>query len=194
MRCPFCGHEDQKVLDSRPAREGDAIRRRRECLNCGRRFSTFEHPELPRLYAVKRDGTRQEFDRDKCMRSLLIACRKRPVPVEKLKAAVERVERDLFEEYETEVPTQAIGGRILQELKQIDPVAYVRFASVYLEFQTLTDFRDILDSLRNPTSSGNSQIDPRTKIPDSAVTEAQPNLNPQGPNAATPRAAESAIP
>ena len=147
MHCPFCGHEDQKVLDSRPAREGDAIRRRRECLRCGRRFSTFEVPELPRLYAVKRDGTREEFDRDKCMRSLLIACRKRPVPVEKLRSAVERVERDLFEEYETEVPTRAIGERILEELKTIDPVAYVRFASVYLEFQTLSDFRNILDSL-----------------------------------------------
>ncbi len=187
MHCPFCGHEDQKVLDSRPAREGDAIRRRRECLSCGRRFSTFEHPELPRLYAVKRDGTRQEFDRDKCMRSLLIACRKRPVPVEKLKAAVERVERDLFEEYETEVPTQAIGGRILQELKQIDPVAYVRFASVYLEFQTLTDFRDVLDSLRTSPPSGKSPIDPRTNLPDSAVTEVQTNPNPQGPNAEAPR-------
>jgi transcriptional repressor NrdR len=88
------------------------------------------------------------------MRSLLIACRKRPVPVEKLKAAVERVERDLFEEYETEVPTQAIGGRILLELKAIDPVAYVRFASVYLEFQTLADFRDILDSMRDSQPSG----------------------------------------
>ena len=172
MRCPFCGHEDQKVLDSRPAREGDAIRRRRECLNCGRRFSTFEHPELPRLYAVKRDGTRQEFDRDKCMRSLLVACRKRPVPVEKLKAAVERVERDLFEEYETEVPTQAIGGRILQELKEIDPVAYVRFASVYLEFQNLEDFRQILDSLRNFQPSGLSPKRKRQPDLDSAEEEA----------------------
>src|SRR4051812_29915875 len=142
MRCPFCGHEDQKVLDSRPAREGDAIRRRRECLNCGRRFSTFELPELPRLYAVKRDGTRQEFERDKVMRSLLIACRKRPVPVEKLKAAVERVERDLFEEYETEVPTQAIGGRILQELKENEPLPPLRFFSVYLEVQNLAEFLD----------------------------------------------------
>jgi len=175
MRCPFCGHEDQKVLDSRPAREGDAIRRRRECLNCGRRFSTFEHPELPRLYAVKRDGTRQEFDRDKCMRSLLIACRKRPVPVEKLKAAVERVERDLFEEYETEVPTQAIGGRILQELKEIDPVAYVRFASVYLEFQNLEDFRQILDSMRELQPSG---ISPKRKrLPDLDSDQEEAPLN-----------------
>jgi transcriptional repressor NrdR len=148
MRCPFCGHIDQKVLESRLAREGEAIRRRRECIACGRRFTTFEEPEGVRLYVVKRDGTREEFSTDKCMKSLLIACRKRPVPIDRLQAAVAKVESDLFEEYETEVPTQAIGSHLMQELRSIDQVAFIRFASVYLEFQTLADFSQIIDSMR----------------------------------------------
>jgi transcriptional repressor NrdR len=148
MRCPFCGNIDQKVLESRPAREGEAIRRRRECIACGRRFTTFEEPETVRLYVVKRDGTREEFSRNKCMKSLLIACRKRPVSVDVLRKAVETVERDLFQEYEEEVPTRAIGEHVLRELKSIDGVAYVRFASVYLEFEDVADFRRILDSMR----------------------------------------------
>lgn len=148
MRCPFCGFDDQKVLDSRPAREGEAIRRRRECLGCGRRFTTFEEPEKPRLFVVKRDGAREEFSRDKCLNSMLIACRKRPVPVEVLRNAAERIERDLSQEFEDEVPTNAIGERVMQELHEIDTVAYVRFASVYREFQRLSDFRAIVDSMR----------------------------------------------
>lgn len=144
MRCPFCGYIDQKVLDSRPAREGDAIRRRRECLGCGRRFTTFEEPERPRLFVVKRGGAREEFSRDKCLTSMLIACRKRPVPVEALREAVERIERDLFQEFEDEVPTKAIGERVMRELHDLDTVAYVRFASVYREFETVADFAGIV--------------------------------------------------
>jgi transcriptional repressor NrdR len=144
MRCPFCGFIDQKVLDSRPAREGDAIRRRRECLGCGRRFTTFEEPERPRLFVVKRGGAREEFSRDKCMSSMIIACRKRPVSVEELRAAVERIERDLFQEFEDEVPTKAIGEKVMRELSAIDTVAYVRFASVYREFDTVHDFASIV--------------------------------------------------
>lgn len=144
MRCPFCGNIDQKVLESRPAREGEAIRRRRECISCGRRFTTFEEPESVRLYVVKRDGTREEFSRDKCMKSLLIACRKRPVPVDQLQRAVAKVERDLFEEYETEVPSQAIGSHLMQELRTIDQVAFIRFASVYSEFKSLEDFSNAI--------------------------------------------------
>lgn len=147
MRCPFCGYIDQKVLDSRPAREGDSIRRRRECLSCGRRFTTFEEPERPRLFVVKRGGAREEFSRDKCLTSMLIACRKRPIPVEVLKDAVERIERDLFHEFEDEVPTKAIGERVMRELQTIDQVAYVRFASVYREFETVRDFARIVEQV-----------------------------------------------
>ncbi|HVL40358.1 MAG TPA: ATP cone domain-containing protein, partial [Fimbriimonadaceae bacterium] len=100
MKCPYCGHEDQKVLDSRPARDGEAIRRRRECLGCERRFTTFEAPERPRLYVVKRDGTREEFNREKVLGSMLIACGKRPVPVETVREAAEFIERDVFQEFE----------------------------------------------------------------------------------------------
>jgi transcriptional repressor NrdR len=145
MRCPFCGFDDQKVLDSRPARDGEAIRRRRECLNCERRFTTFEAPERPRLLVVKRDGSRTDFNKDKVLHSMLLAARKRPVPADVLRAAVERVERGLFDSFDDEVPTSAIGQRVLQELAEIDVVAYVRFASVYQEFETLQDFIEIID-------------------------------------------------
>jgi len=145
MRCPFCGFDDQKVLDSRPAREGEAIRRRRECLGCERRFTTFEAPERPRLLVVKRDGSRADFNKDKVMHSMLLAARKRPVPADVLREAVERVERSLFDSFDDEVPTSAIGHRVMQELSQIDVVAYVRFASVYQEFETLQDFIEIVD-------------------------------------------------
>ncbi|HJP83750.1 MAG TPA: transcriptional regulator NrdR [Fimbriimonadaceae bacterium] len=148
MKCPFCGNEDQKVLDSRPAREGEAIRRRRECVGCNRRFTTFEEPERPRLFVEKRDGSREEFDRDKCLNSMLIACRKRGISVDILRASVERIERDLFQECEDEAPTTKIGDKVLAELFEIDSVAYVRFASVYKDFDTVTDFQEIIESLR----------------------------------------------
>ena len=147
MRCPFCGFIDQKVLDSRPSREGDAIRRRRECLGCGRRFTTFEEPERPRLFVVKRGGAREEFSREKCLNSMLIACRKRPVSLDALRAAVERIERDLFQEFEDEVPTRAIGERVMRELHDLDTVAHVRFASVYREFETVRDFKEIVEAM-----------------------------------------------
>ena len=147
MQCPFCGYIDQKVLDSRPARDGEAIRRRRECLSCGRRFTTFEEPERPRLFVIKRGGSRQEFNRDKVLSSMLLACHKRPIDVETLRDASERVERDLFQEFDEEVPSTAIGQRVMQQLLNVDPVAYVRFASVYREFTTIEDFKEIVDSV-----------------------------------------------
>ena len=148
MRCPFCGYIDQKVLDSRPARDGEAIRRRRECMGCGRRFTTFEEPERPRLFFVKRTGTREEFNRDMVLNSMLVACRKRRIPIEDLKEAVERIERDLHQNFEDEVGTQAIGERVMRELQSIDTVAYIRFASVYREFETISDFQDIVHSMQ----------------------------------------------
>lgn len=148
MQCPFCGYIEQRVLDSRPAREGEAIRRRRECLGCGRRFTTFEEPERPRLFLIKRNGAREEFSRDKCLTSMLIACRKRPVAIEILRDAAERIERDLYQESDEEVPTHRVGERVLNELAQIDTVAYIRFASVYREFETVDDFASTIQSVQ----------------------------------------------
>lgn len=150
MKCPFCGFEDQRVLDSRPARDSEAIRRRRECIQCNRRFTTFEAPELPRLYVVKRDGARQEFSREKLLNSMLLACGKRPVPIDTVRAAAERIERDLFKEFEDEVPSTVIGDIVMRELKALDTVAYVRYASVYKEFASMSDFRELVDELEKP--------------------------------------------
>lgn len=147
MRCPYCGCQEQKVLDSRPSREGESIRRRRECVRCTRRFTTFEEPERPRLFIIKRDGTREEFDREKALRSMLVACRKRPVPIEALEASVGQIERELFDLCEPEVPSSEIGERIMAHLLRHDTVAYVRFASVYREFETLADFREIVETV-----------------------------------------------
>ena len=147
MKCPYCGFDDQKVLDSRPAREGEAIRRRRECLSCGRRFTTFEAPELPRLFVVKRGGARQEFSREKVLNSMLVACGKRPVPLETLRSAAEKIETDLFQEFIDEVPSTEVGERVMRELKAMDTVAYVRFASVYKEFETIKDFQNIVEDI-----------------------------------------------
>jgi transcriptional repressor NrdR len=146
MHCPYCGHPEQKVLDSRPAREGDAIRRRRECESCGRRFTTFEEPERPRLFVVKRDGSRAEFSREKVLAGMLVACHKRRVPIEVLREAAELIERDVYQEFVDEVPSTEIGERVIARLRAIDTVAYVRFASVYREFQTVSDFREIVES------------------------------------------------
>ena len=148
MHCPFCGYVDHKVLDSRPAKEGQAIRRRRECIACGRRFTTFEEFEKPRLFVVKRGGSREEFSKEKVFESMRIACRKRPVSVEALKASADRVERDLFQEFEEEIPAKSIGERVMRELRMLDEVAYVRFASVYRKFDTADDFAEFVDSVK----------------------------------------------
>jgi transcriptional repressor NrdR len=149
MKCPYCGFTDQKVLDSRVAKEGDAIRRRRECISCGRRFTTYEAPERPRLYVVKRGGHREEFDREKVLNSMLVACGKRPVPVETVRDAAARIERDCFQELEDEVASTNIGEKVMRELMSIDTVAYVRFASVYKEFATISDFRRIVEEVHS---------------------------------------------
>lgn len=155
MKCPFCGFVDQKVLDSRPARDGEAIRRRRECIGCGRRFTTFEAPELPRLLVVKKRGDREEFSREKALSSMLTACGKRPVAFEIVRDAAERIERDLFQEFEDEVPSTEIGERVMQELMAIDSVAYIRFASVYKSFANVSDFREIVEALPNVSNQAN---------------------------------------
>ena len=148
MRCPFCGYDDLKVLDSRPVPDGESIRRRRECLSCARRFTTVERAERPRLFVVKRNGGREEFNRDKLFESMRIACRKRPIATETLKEAVARIERDLYQEFEDEITTKEVGGRVMRELATTDTVAYVRFASVYQEFETVADFAALVEKVQ----------------------------------------------
>jgi transcriptional repressor NrdR len=140
MRCPFCDHPEDKVVDSREAQDGRTTRRRRECLACGRRFTTYERVEdvLPQI--VKKDGRREIYGRDKIVKGLEIACQKRPVSREQIEALVASVERQLQEMGEREVRSSVIGETVMARLKELDPVAYVRFASVYREFRDVKDF------------------------------------------------------
>lgn len=140
MRCPFCENLEDKVVDSRELREGREIRRRRECLACGRRFTTYEKIEEIPYMVVKKDGRREPFSREKVLNGLMRACEKRPVSTKELEAIVNEVERRVQESPDREFPTVKIGEIIMENLKKLDKVAYVRFASVYLEFQTEDDF------------------------------------------------------
>jgi len=147
MRCPFCGFAESRVLDSRPTVESNSIRRRRECIGCERRFTTYERvDELP-LVVVKKDGRREAFNRQKLLQGLLKACQKRPVPTEKLEAVVEGIERDLRNTMETEVKSSYIGELVMNSLRGLDEVAYVRFASVYREFKDAESFMEELKNL-----------------------------------------------
>lgn len=148
MKCPYCQFLEDKVLDSRMIREGEAIKRRRECLQCGRRFTTYEHIEERRLLVVKKDGTREPFERSKVLRGLQLACRKRPVSAETLEQIADRIEAELYDRGENEVQAAVIGERVVEALRGVDPVAYVRFASVYRDFQDLTQFQELLERLK----------------------------------------------
>ncbi|MFN8138437.1 MAG: transcriptional regulator NrdR [Fimbriimonadales bacterium] len=147
MRCPYCGYAEDKVIESRTAREGAAIRRRRECLECGRRYTTFEEIEERRPMVVKKDGRREPYGRQKIEQSIEIACRKRPVPTSIIAMAAEEIERALFESPEQEIASERIGEMVLEKLQEIDPVAYVRFASVYREFEDPAEFGDFVSAL-----------------------------------------------
>ena len=140
MTCPFCRHRQDRVIDSRESKEGDLIRRRRECLKCMRRFTTYERSDEIPYMVVKRDGRRERFDRQKVLEGLLRACEKRPVPIAKLAEVVDAVESALAENPEREVSTAAIGELVLERLKKLDKIAYVRFASVYRDFQDAESF------------------------------------------------------
>ncbi len=140
MTCPFCRHRQDRVIDSRESKEGDLIRRRRECLKCMRRFTTYERSDEIPYMVVKRDGRRERFDRQKVLEGLLRACEKRPVPMAKLAEVVDAVETSLAENPEREVSTVAIGELVLERLKKLDKIAYVRFASVYKDFQDAESF------------------------------------------------------
>jgi transcriptional repressor NrdR len=147
MVCPFCGHKEDKVIDSRESREGEIIRRRRECLSCSKRFTTYEKiDEIPYM-VVKKDGRRERFDRQKVLSGLMKACEKRPVGMAKLADIIDDVERKLGETPERELPTTEIGEMIMQRLAALDKIAYVRFASVYRDFQDIEAFMAELSSL-----------------------------------------------
>jgi len=147
MRCPFCGHMEDKVVDSRESREGDAIRRRRECLRCGRRFTSYERLEEMPILIVKKDGRREAFDPVKLMRGMSAACQKRPVSLARLEEVVGDIQARLLELPDREIPSRQLGELVMDALKGLDSVAYVRFASVYREFKDLPDFVKALEGL-----------------------------------------------
>ena len=151
MRCPFCGGDDTGVKDSRPADDGSAIRRRRFCGGCGQRFTTVERVQLRDLTVVKNDGRRVPFDRDKLARSIRIALRKRPVPDDRIERIVTGIVRQLEATGEADIPTTQLGELVMETLKEVDAVAYVRFASVYRDFREAKDFEAFLGSLDEPT-------------------------------------------
>jgi transcriptional repressor NrdR len=147
VKCPFCAHLEDKVVDSRESKEGEVIRRRRECLACGKRFTSYERiDQIPHL-VVKKDGRRERFDREKVMAGLLRACEKRPVPVKTLETIVERVEAMVHESPDHEVPSGQVGEYLMERLKELDKVAFVRFASVYRDFKDVDQFMGALKSL-----------------------------------------------
>lgn len=148
MRCPFCGHEDSQVKDSRPTDDGASIRRRRQCEACGARFTTFERIQLRDMWVMKSEGRRQAFDRDKLARSIDIACRKRPIEPSRIEKLVSGIQRQLETSGESEVPAQQIGELVMEGLKGLDSVAYIRFASVYKDFREARDFEDFASTVK----------------------------------------------
>lgn len=147
MRCPFCGHDDTQVKDSRPTEDNSAIRRRRFCPACGSRFTTFERVQLRELVVVKKGGVKEPFDREKVLRSIQIAVRKRPVEPERVERVVNGIVRRLESLGETEIPSSVVGEMVMDALASLDPVAYVRFASVYRNFREAKDFEDFVGKL-----------------------------------------------
>ncbi|MGH6945930.1 MAG: transcriptional regulator NrdR [Kiloniellales bacterium] len=147
MRCPFCGHQDTAVKDSRPTEDNAAIRRRRQCTNCGSRFTTFERVQLRELTVVKGNGKREPFDREKLMRSMTIALRKRPVEAERVERVVNGLVRRLESSGESEITSKLVGEMVMDALATLDQVAYVRFASVYRNFREARDFEEFIDKL-----------------------------------------------
>ena len=148
MKCPFCGYEESKVIDSRPADDGERIRRRRECLSCSKRFTTHEVIETVPIVVVKRDKSREVFNRNKLMAGFLRACEKRPISMEQVEGMIDTIESKLQSGYDREVTSQHIGELVMELLKEVDKVAYIRFASVYKNFEDADTFMEELDRLR----------------------------------------------
>ena len=147
MRCPYCANPESKVVDSRPSDEGNSIRRRRECLVCHKRFTTYETVECLPLVVIKRDGSRQSFDKSKLLNGMIRACEKRPVPFQTLESIANEIEQTLQNQMDREVTSTRIGELVMERLKQVDEVAYVRFASVYRQFKDISTFMSELNKL-----------------------------------------------
>ena len=147
MKCPYCGHPESKVIDSRPADENASIRRRRECLSCARRFTTYETVESLPIVVIKKDGSRQSFDRQKVLRGMIRACEKRPVALAELERIADEIEQELQNSMEREIRTEVIGATVMERLRKVDQVAYVRFASVYRQFKDIDTFMAELNKL-----------------------------------------------
>ena len=148
MKCMYCGHTDSKVIDSRPSEDGTAIRRRRECNNCGRRFTTYETVETTPILVVKTNGNRQTFDPNKLKNGIIKSCEKRPVPMWKIDELVENIQKGIYNSLEQEVTSKKLGEMVMEGLKEIDEVAYVRFASVYRSFKDISTFMKELEKLQ----------------------------------------------
>ena len=150
MHCPYCNHEETKVIDSREVVDSNSIKRRRECVRCEKRFSTKENVQSLDIEVIKKDGKREEFSREKIKRGMIIACQKRPVSDEQLEQALNRIEFTIKNAHSTEVPSSLIGQEVMKELKKLDKVAFIRFASVYKEFKDLEEFNEQLQKLISP--------------------------------------------
>jgi transcriptional repressor NrdR len=148
MKCPFCGHADTQVVETRMAEDGGFIRRRRQCAHCEKRFTTYERPDLSFPAIVKKDGRRIDYERTKLLGSFNLALRKRPVSTEQIDSAVERIEEKLLNLGVREIPSSRIGELVMRELKKLDKVAYIRFASVYRSFEDIDEFRELVDEVR----------------------------------------------
>jgi transcriptional repressor NrdR len=147
VKCPSCEYEEDKVIDSRSTKEGTVTRRRRECLKCGHRYTTYEYIEPAQMIVVKKDGSRQEFDRRKVLEGIIKACEKRPIPREKIEEVTDSIVTELQAEFRNEIASSEIGERVMQHLRNLDEVAYVRFASVYRHFEDITEFMQELRTL-----------------------------------------------
>ena len=159
MKCPYCGHDDDRVIDSRPTDEGTSIRRRRECTNCQKRYTTYEKVESIPFMVIKKDKNRQPFDREKLMNGIMKACEKRPISVNEIEKMVDEIESELLNSLQREVTTRDIGELVMSKLKHADDVAYVRFASVYRQFKDINTFMDEMHKLlREKTSTDNDMF------------------------------------
>ncbi|MFQ7291034.1 MAG: transcriptional regulator NrdR [Monoglobales bacterium] len=149
MKCPYCGFTESKVIDSRPTDESSAIRRRRECLKCGKRFTTYEKLESVSIVVIKKDLSRQEFDRNKILKGIITACEKRPISLAQMEKVADDIESELYQSMEREVDTATIGEKVMKKLRELDDVAYVRFASVYKRFDDIETFMKELEGMKN---------------------------------------------
>ncbi|WAM32624.1 transcriptional regulator NrdR [Caldicellulosiruptor naganoensis] len=147
MRCPYCGYEDSKVVDTRPADEGRTIKRRRECLKCQKRFTTFEKVERQPVLVIKKDNRREEFDRSKILNGIIKACQKRPVSIEQMNKIVDEIENEIYNSMRDEISSREIGEMVMEKLKKLDEISYVRFASVYRQFKDINTFIEELQKL-----------------------------------------------